>query len=217
MKFIGAAGQMSSGKDTLCDYLCIKLNELGDNWQRTAFAYNVKRVYRETFDRTAEFIEQWKNVPEPPPGFTMNVRKSLQFIGDGFRTIQPTIWLDLVFRDKTRSVIISDCRYVNEFTRVKEEGGLAILIGRSGMMNDDPNGSEAQIRPYVEWALKTFPVDQPFINLHEVDPEILATCPVDISKFDLFVRNDGTVAQLYDIVDNYIVDYVKQYNFNTGA
>ena len=213
MLVIGVASQAQHGKDTLADRLQIAL---GEPWQRTAFAKNVKRVYAETFGVSYEFIEEWKTNPEPPPGFTMNVRQGLQFIGDGFRKIQPQIWIDLCFRDKTPR-IISDVRYPNEFLRVKQEGGLNILVGRTDKISDDPNGSEALIRPYVEYALKRFDPVCPFVDISGMNKgvwySLLSDAPVDFQAFDVFIRNDGDKDQLYNIVDNELAQYVKNFQF----
>jgi len=218
MFVIGVAGQAQNGKDTLADYLVEVLNErlvekemgAGNFWRRTAFADNVKKVYEDTFDRDRAFIEEWKTNPNAPPGFDMTVRKSLQFIGDGFRKICPSIWVDLVFRRVDAPIIISDVRYVNEFKRVRKEGGLNILIGKSDRLNDDPNGSEAQIRPYVKFALDYFPADLPVVEVKNAD-----TMGLSMEDFDLFVRNDGSVNDLYDAIDEFVVPYVEKFSFTT--
>lgn len=221
MFVIGVAGQAQMGKDTLADYLAKQLNARAQGrvgfhasnlWGRVAFADNVKKVYQDTFDRTRDFIELWKTDPEAPPGFDMNVRKSLQFIGDGFRKICPTIWMDLVFRRATTPVIISDVRYVNEFVRVKEEGGLNILVGRTDKLSDDPNGSEAQIRPYCQWCLDTFSAIAPVNVIGKGGLRDPGDVP-EINKFDLFVRNDGTIEDLYKQIDEQVVPFVEQFVF----
>jgi hypothetical protein len=220
--YIGLAGQAQMGKDTVADHLAKVLNErinertqdfTTPRWGRTAFADNVKKVYQDTFDRDRAFIEEWKVKPECPPGFDKTVRESLQFIGDGFRTICPTIWVDLVFRPTViegvvipKKQIISDVRYVNEFKRVKKEGGLNILVGRSDRLNDDPNGSEAQIRPYVKWFLDA--THPPLVKVENLRGE---NVPLDIWDFDLFIRNDGTIEELYEAIEEKVVPYVEQY------
>lgn len=215
MFVIGVAGQAQMGKDTVADRLAEKLNESGADWKRTAFAKNVKRVYAETFDVDYDFIEKWKTNPEPPPGFDMTVRKSLQFIGDGFRQIKGSIWVDLCFRDQTPQ-IISDVRYPNEFLRVAKEGGMNILVGRTDKISDDPNGSEALIRPYVEWALEN--LKEPFVELEKVLP-FMSGFPEFFPTFDVFVRNDGSKEELYEVIDAHLVPYVQKFvfDFNTGT
>lgn len=212
MKVIGFSGQMRAGKDTAADYLAKRLAERGEQWQRTAFAKQVKRVYADSFDRDYDFIEEWKVKPECPEGFTMPVRQALQFIGDGFRKIRPTIWIDLAFRGKEPR-ILSDVRYENEFIRVHEEGGMNILVGRPEMLNDDPNASEAQIKPYVVWALENMPGSGPIFL-----PEMLDHfgAPPKMRFFHYFVRNDGTLDQLYERIDDMIEKYLSYFNFNLG-
>ena len=255
MFVVGVAGQMQAGKDTLADRLCHQLNAkhnvkvdeelenmLGterdyresqgwepdyDPWKRSAFASNVKRVYCETFNVDAAFVEQWKTKAENPPGFDMPVRQALQFIGDGFRNIRGSIWLDLAFRDDVPK-IISDVRYVNEFTRVKTEGGLNILIGRPDKLNDDPNGSEAQIRPYIDWCFKTFSPNVKFVDMRDIDwasvrDKLLQKVagngkpidepPPNIEMFDVFIRNDGSIDELYEIVDTKLVPFTHHFVF----
>lgn len=218
MFVIGVAGQAQMGKDTLADYLAKQLNARSQGrigfhpsqlWSRTAFADNVKKVYQDTFDRSRDFIELWKTNADPPPGFDMTVRKSLQFIGDGFRKICPTIWVDLVFRRATSPIIISDVRYINEFMRVKQEGGLNILVGRTEKLNDDPNGSEALIRPYCKWCLNFFEG----LEVVKLKGRIHEEAPEDMDKFDLFVRNDGTIEDLYKNIDEHVVPFVESFVF----
>ena len=214
--FIGVAGQAQMGKDTLADYLQDALNsgiirrrDNTESWQRTAFADNVKKVYQDTFDRDRAFIEEWKVKDESPPGFKRSVRESLQFIGDGFRTICPTIWIDLVFRNPNQKTIISDVRYVNEFKRVKQEGGFNILVGRSNRLNDNPNGSEAQIRPFVKWCLDAL---SPEMKVVEIAGLRANNIPLsDLFYFDLFVRNDGTIEELYEAIEEKVVPCVERH------
>jgi|SaaInlV_165m_DNA_1040744.scaffolds.fasta_scaffold25209_4 hypothetical protein len=215
---IGVAAQAQMGKDTLADRLQEKLNEKHDNkdrlWDRAAFAFNVKKVYADTFGVDQDFIEEWKvKLDEVPPGFDMPLRKGLQFIGDGFRKIRSTIWVDLCFRDSIPK-IISDVRYINEFTRVNKEGGLNILIGRPDMLNDDPDGSEAMIKPFVEWALNNLPNKFNVMVKGDLDALDLETPPKDMELFDVFIRNDGTKEELYDIVDTQLVPFVESFVFD---
>lgn len=210
MYVIGVAGQAQMGKDTLSDYLVKLLNEpyRAEYWTRTAFARGVKKVFGETFDRSFNFIEEWKVKPEPPPGFEMSVRKSLQFIGDGFRQIRPSIWIDLALRgDEPR--IISDVRYINEFRRIHEEGGLNILVGRTEKINDDPNPSESQIKPYVEWCLRNFSDSVVFNPGDSNTPDQ----PAHMGLFDIFIRNDRSLDEFYKDIEANVLPYVRMFSF----
>jgi len=196
---VGLAGQLGCGKDTAADYLCDKLNLTGEcgHWIRKGFAHAVKKVFMDTFQVDWEFVEKWKRIPEPPPGFIKNVRESLIFIGDGFRQMQPTIWIDLAFRDLRYHQIISDVRYVNEVEKIKQEGGLSILMWRPGHENNLQNASEQQLMPFVN-------------RLREMDPipEGVLGRNIDV-PFDIFIINDGTIEDLYAKVDEIVIPEIS--------
>lgn len=204
MKVIAVAGQLGFGKDVLADYLVEQLNEQGSNWIRSAFANAVKQVYQDTFGVDRDFIERWKRNPEPPPGMLKNVRQSLQFIGDGFRQIKADIWIEVALRDESKALIISDSRYINEARHVAAKGGINIVLYRPGFLNDDPNPSESQIRPIVEFCDKYFP-DGPLYNIDRY-PD----APEGIEFYDLFIRNDGTIEEFYGKVDEIVLPYVMR-------
>jgi hypothetical protein len=208
MKVIGIAGQLASGKDTVADYLAKKLNERAiyheDKWKRIGFANAVKKVFMDTFQVSWDFIEQWKRKDEVAPGFDMNVRKSLQFIGDGFRKIQSDIWIQTAFREDVPK-IISDVRYLNEARAVKEHGGLNILVWRQGYENNDPNPSESQIKPTVDWCVKSG-----YEGLIKTWP-FGGQLPDWIRDFDFFLRNDGSLDQLYYKADTLLIPWIEGY------
>lgn len=199
MKLIALSSQAQNGKDTIADYLAQRIG-----WNRAAFASSVKRIFCETFDVDLDFVEEWKTKTEIPPKFKMPIRQGLQFIGDGFRQIQSNIWIDLAFRQLPERTILSDGRYLNELSRVHEEGGLNILVYRPGFMNDDPNGSEAQIRPLI----------QQFIDLGVegvVSDDIRGQewpCDVPVGLIDVFLINDGTLEELYKKVDELLLPLI---------
>lgn len=230
MYVIGVAGQAQHGKDTLADHLQKLLNgpwfkehadrEYGvdilpmqhKHWERGAFAKGVKKVYSDNFGVDTGFIERWKVKDEIPPGFDMNVRKSLQFIGDGFRQIKSSIWIDLALRgDEPR--IISDVRYINEFKRIHEEGGLNILVGRPDKLNDDPNPSEAQIKPYVEWCLRNYNIPVVRAPGDVANRPWLSNMPPHMEMFDIFIRNEKTLEEYYALIEEFVFPYVSVFDF----
>jgi len=187
MKLIGCAGQARFGKDVVSDYLAYKLK-----LKRAAFASNVKRIFCETFGVDMEFVEKWKVIPEPPPGFSMPVRQALQFIGDGFRKIKNDIWVDLIFRNKPENIAISDVRYVNEMKEIKNNKGINILIYRPGYLNNDSNESEAQIRVFIE---------------HFLSKGVEGKVSDNDEKFslvDYFIINNGTIDDLHKQVNSVV-------------
>lgn len=212
---IAVAGQARFGKDTLADKLADVLNANihDDNlWHRTAFANNVKKVYMETFGVDLKFIEKWKTNSECPPGFDMNVRKSLQLIGDGFRQIKNDIWMDLVFKTNRRN-IISDTRYINEFKRTKQEQGINIIIIRPDFFNDDESPSESQIKPYCEYAFsKMTSRSCDFLDLRHITKEYEEENSLikDFHHFDFAIRNDEGLDELYSVIEKKLYPIIKE-------
>lgn len=212
MKVISCGGQASNGKDTVADYLVEQLRKVDPTWQRIGFAHAVKQVFMDTFQVDWDFIEEWKRKDEVPKGFNLPIRKSLQFIGDGFRQIQSDIWINMAFR-KDENKIISDVRYYNEAKAVHEHGGLNILIWRPDWENDDPNPSESQIKSTVDWFVNEgLEGDMRGNKLSEIDGDIQP------HLFDVFLRNEGTRDALFEKVDRLVVPTVLEhfYNLRTG-
>lgn len=209
IEVIGVAGQKQNGKDTLTDILTSMLG-----WERHSFAYAVKKIYCDAFDKDFDFIERWKVISEPPVGMLKNVRESLQFIGDGFRDIQPDIWITTAFREPEmyRRKVMSDLRYVNEAIQVKKKNGFNFLIYRPGMLNNDPNRSESQIRPYVEWC-ESVGKEGLITEWPEYQAAVQGETSEffrDLSNFDYFIRNEGTIYQLGQKVQNKVIPLIKE-------
>lgn len=189
---IGVAGQFRQGKDKASDHIADRMG-LG----RDAFAFGVKSVFCEYFGVDMDFVERWKVVDEAPPGFLLSVRRSLQLIGDGFRTIKDDVWIEALFRRSCDKVVVSDVRYRNELATIKSRGGLNLLVYRPGFMNDDPNGSEAQIRPFVEHFLAK-------------GKEGRVESEGEFGLVDFFVLNDGGLDDFYVKLDALVVPFLKR-------
>ena len=189
---IGVAGQCRQGKDKASDHLAERLS-MG----RDAFAFGVKRVFCDYFGVDIEFVERWKVVDEPPPGFLISVRRSLQLIGDGFRSIKDDVWIEALFRRSSKGVVVSDVRYRNELASIRKKGGQNILVYRPGFMNDDPNGSEAQIRPFVEHFISS-------------GKEGRVEESGEFGLVDFFIVNDGGLDDFYDKLDSLVLPFLKR-------
>ena len=226
MRVIGVAGQMQAGKDSLADHLCYSLNKRSSVvWTRSAFAKAVKRIFMEAFDKDAAYIEKWKVISEPGPDLDMSVRKGLQFIGDGFRKIKSNVWIDLMFKEPDAPRIISDCRYPNELKAIKERGGFTILVVHPNRINYDPNGSEAEMRPYALYALQV----AKRINYSYFEPKkyplpkrnkFIAVLfrlfgdvqePEQWNNVDYVIINDNSLRDFYDRIDLHLVDVVESF------
>jgi hypothetical protein len=200
MKIIACASQYGNGKDELCNYLVTQMPD----WKRGSLADPVKDIYCKAFGVTREFVELWKRNPEPPPGFSENVRTGLQYIGDGFRKIKEDVWIDIALKAGEQK-IYSDSRYLNESRVVKSVNGVMIALYRPGFLNDDPNLSEAEIRPVIEWFANNIqegpiPRDLPF-------PHLL--------NYDYFFINDGSIADMHRKIQKQLLPWVQGYFQNS--
>jgi hypothetical protein len=203
MKFktIGIGGQLNQGKDVFADYLVSRVNlryeDPHNMWTRNAFANLVKKIYQEAFNVDRAFVEEWKRVATPPPGFSLTVRDCLIIIGDGFRKMKADVWIENAFRNQDHHQIIADCRYVNETTAIRSRNGLTILLWRPDFENDIQNPSEQEYTEFVK-LLKPLDFDGPI--------------PADLNiPFDLWIRNDGTVKDLHQKIDEIVLPYIDDF------
>lgn len=195
---IGVAGQLKNGKDEIGDYLVQKYS-----LKKDAFARGVKNIFCKSFNVDLEFLENWKLKDEMPPGFSMTVRKSLQFIGEGFRKINKKVWIDDLFKRSINDVVITGVRYENEMSSIQVRNGQNILIYRPGFMNYDENSSESEIRVFVEYFIK-------------LGKEGKVSEKGKFGLIDFFIINDSDLSSLYSKIDNLVVPYLKNQTNSFG-
>lgn len=208
MLIIGIGGQRRNGKDTVADYLQVVLNKDNLQWERISFAKKVKTIACDAFGVSMDFIEEWKVKTEIPPGFDMPMRDVLVMIGDGFREAQGNVWINNALSNLTNPSICSDVRYINELKVTKGSGGVTVLVWMKGRENDDPNGSEAQIRPLVDF-FKATGLEGDVVQQLKSMNKWPVTAPYGADMVDLFIRNEGTVSDLDNKVLNIVAPYVK--------
>jgi hypothetical protein len=147
---IGIIGFKGSGKDTVGDYL---VREHG--YERDSFAGSLKdaisaifgwerqllegstsesREWRETPDTWWEDKLDWKNHEGSYLSDRFTPRIAMQFWGTDIlrKNFHNDLWilsLQSRLRNKNK-VVITDCRFPNEFKTIKDSGGLALRIKR---------------------------------------------------------------------------------------
>ena len=232
LEVIGVAGQKQLGKDTIADTLAPLLRRqawvhyqdsserIDAPWKRNSFAAPVKSMYCQYFGKNLAFIEEWKERKECPPGMKKSVREALTFIGEGFRNIQPDIWINMALNnpDAYYKTIFSDARYLNEAARIKSQNGFIILVYRPGKINDDPNQSEAQVRPFLEWCANTGKegLINSWRNFNEISEyDESRGFKKDLACYDYFINNDGDLASLKAKVI-VLAEYLKQ-DYDIGS
>jgi hypothetical protein len=99
--------------------------------------------------------------------------------------------------------IISDGRYINEGRAIYNQGGVNILVWRPGYENDDPNRSEAEIRPLINYCLAT-KQDGPINIVPSSNP------PYGIEFYHYFLRNDGDVTHLQTRIKEKLFSFIAE-------
>jgi len=204
-KVICLSGQIESGKDAAGKYLVKRLRniepyrKLYPLWKRVAFGDEVKRVLSENYGVSLDFIEEWKRVDETPPGFDMTIRRALMWIGDGFRQIRASIWIDKLFEKHSpvdAHLVISDGRYLSELQAATDREGINVAIHRPSHGNDIDHPSEAQLKPYIDALAERYHKSRPVS-----DPD---------SPFDYFLLNASSLDDLYDTIEDSLIPFIKE-------
>ena len=126
-----------------------------------------------------------------------NVRHSLMFIGDGFRQIKPSTWVELLFNKfPGENLVISDGRYFSECDAVRNRKGINIAVWRKDYENDIEHPSESQLKPDI-------------MALKEAIPKG-GEVTIKDSPFDWFLVNDDTVERIYERIDQDLLPYIKK-------
>jgi dephospho-CoA kinase len=115
------SGKAESGKDTFYELAIDKMNNFCSEvpFQKVAFADAVKKTARDSFGWDGNKDEKGRSL--------------LIMIGDGGRGYDPLIWIKKViqklsdyrqlYKDEQDAVVfITDCRYPNEITEIKDWG-----------------------------------------------------------------------------------------------
>jgi hypothetical protein len=154
----------------------------------------VKEIFCISFGVDLKFIERWKTIDQPPPGWTKTVREGLIAIGDGLRQINPNIWINHYFENVPGNSIANDARYPNEWASIRSRGGINVLLIRSNFINDLQNDSEQLIKPWLEKYknYKDGPIQEENI------------------PFDFILINNGSINDLYHKIDSLLIPYLKE-------
>ena len=142
MMIIGISGFISSGKDTMADYL-VNFHE----FRRDSFAAPLKDAAAHIFGWDREMLEgrtkesreqreqvdQWWAEQLETPNFTP--RLGLQLLGTEAvrKGIHDKVWIASLanrMRRTTDHMVITDCRFPNEIRAIKDGGGLVVRIAR---------------------------------------------------------------------------------------
>jgi hypothetical protein len=194
---IGIVGNIGEGKDTIADYL---VNQ--HNFKRESFAGTLKDAVAAVFgwDRSMlegqtnesrewrEQVDQWwadkLNIPNLTPRYV------LQQWGTevGRRSFHDAIWvasLENKLRNVDTNVVISDCRFPNEFDTIKNLGGIIVRVKR---------GPEPEWHTHAQGALAGNIEDMLILKEFEIHESEWAWYGLEV---DHTIENNDTLDALY--------------------
>jgi hypothetical protein len=141
---IGVCGFIGSGKDTVADYL---VNQY--RFRRDSFASSLKDAVSAVFGWDRELLEgrttaarEWREQTDAwwsdKLGMPITPRWVLQQWGTEVcrKAFHNDIWiisLENRLRQSTDNIVISDCRFPNEVSAIKNAGGKVIWVKRGAL------------------------------------------------------------------------------------
>jgi hypothetical protein len=195
---IGICGFISSGKDTIADYL-----QNFHEFRRESFASTLKDAVSAVFGwdrimlegRTKEArewreqVDQWWAERLDMP--TLTPRWVLQYWGTEVcrRGFHDDVWiasLENKLRNSRDNIVISDCRFSNEISSIRNAGGKILWVRRGALPEWYDTAIEANAGH--NWAIQ----NRENKKIHASETAWVGT------DFDFIIDNDGTVTDLYD-------------------
>jgi len=202
---IGVVGFIGSGKDTVADYL-----QNFHQYRRESFASTLKDAVSSVFgwDRTmlegrTKEAREWRECVDPwwaerlaMP--TLTPRWVLQYWGTEVcrRGFHDDIWiasLENKLRNSKDNIVISDCRFPNEISSIRNAGGKIIWVQRGALPDWYDTAVEANRGNNV--AIN----DLKMQKIHASETSWVGT------EFDHTLDNNGSIDELYQQVKTLVV------------
>lgn len=206
---IGITGFISSGKDTIADYLTTF-----HGFRRISFAASLKDAISDVFGWDREMLEgttkdsrEWREQVDPWWSERLNMpqlspRWILQQWGTEVcrNSFHNDIWVASVENKLLKTndnIVITDCRFKNEIEGIRRSGGKVIRVTRGPepewykdaiMYNKGPQN--------IGWALAKHRLEQLGIHASEYSSVGL--------DYDHYITNDGTIDDLHKEIDKLI-------------
>lgn len=203
---LGVTGLISSGKDTVADYLCTF-----HGFKRLSFAASLKDALSAIFGWDRELLEgstkssrEWReqvdtwwaerlNIPNLTPRYAMQYWGT-EVCRQGFHS---DIWVASVenkLRNTKDNIIITDCRFKNELAAIKQAGGNTIRIERGQKPDWYEFAEQFNKGPsQIGWALAKTELDKYGIHASEYSSVGL--------EYDHIIENNGSIDELHRKVD----------------
>jgi hypothetical protein len=212
---IGICGFIGSGKDTVADYL-VNFHE----FRRESFANTLKDAVASVFGwdrimlegRTKE-AREWREQVDPwwaerlaMP--TLTPRWVLQYWGTEVcrKSFHDDIWiasLENKLRNSKDNVVISDCRFPNEISSIKNAGGKIIWVQRGQLPDWYDTAVSANLGH--NWAFQELKMRK----IHASETAWVGT------EFDAIIDNNGTIEDLYKQAKSIVSDEISLFPSNS--
>lgn len=151
-KFITIFGQKQNGKSTFAQYLQAALHKLEPKrvlysaplkltFTITGFAQPLRELTCKLLNCRPEFIEEWKNRYEPPPGMLVPIRYFMVELAKVIRSGKPDYFIERALKKAFECpIILEDGRFKDELEVTKLWKGYSIFIVRP----------DEFVKPYAE-------------------------------------------------------------------
>lgn len=208
-RIIGICGFIGSGKDTVADYLC---NFHG--FRRESFANSLKDAVSQIFGWDRELLEgrtkesrEWRETRDE--WWSKRLKQDitprwvLQYWGTevvrrGFHDDMWVASLENRLLHTKDDIVITDCRFPNEIKAIKAVGGNVVRIKRGpepDWYEHAKNYNKGMKR--IGWAIGKDVLEK--ANVHASEYSWVG------SKFDQVIDNDGTLNDLFEQVEGFLV------------
>ena len=201
---IGVVGFISSGKDTIADYL-VNIHQ----FRRESFANTLKDAVSHVFGWNRELLEgrtkharDWRDQIDPWWAERLKLPKLtprwvLQYWGTDVcrRAFHDDIWiaaLEARLSRRSDNTVISDVRFPNEITSIRSAGGKIVWVKRG---------------PLPEWYdLAVESNTGTFNHMKTAYPDIHVSETAWVgTQFDYEIDNNGTIDELYTNIKNLVL------------
>jgi len=206
---LGVTGFIGSGKDTVADYLCTF-----HGFKRVSFAASLKDAVAAVFGWDRELLEgstktsrEWREQQDDwwtnRLGMTITPRWVLQYWGtDVLRNhFHTDIWVASVenkLRQSKDNIVITDCRFANEVTAIKNVGGTTMRISRGSK----PEWYDAAVSfNKGEWGNMTWALSREELRKQGVHASEYSSVGLD---YDFYIDNDGTIDDLHQKIKSIV-------------
>lgn len=199
---LGVTGFIGSGKDTVADYLCTF-----HGFKRISFAASLKDAVSAVFGWDRELLEgstktsrEWREQKDDwwsnRLGMEITPRWVLQYWGTEVlrNHFHNDIWVASVenrLRKTKDDVVITDCRFANEVTALKNAGGVTCRVERGPR----PEWYDAAVSYNKgEWGNMYWAVSKEILRKKNVHASEYSSVGLD---YDFYIDNNGSIDDLH--------------------